>query len=197
MTTKSTHKIFVTTGSSNHTSKNRSDNDLYTTDPKALERLLEVKKLHSSVWECACGLGHLSEVLRANGYKVLSSDIKNYGYIHQTDEIDFLSYSQKGTKANLDIVTNPPYLKALEFCAKALEIINDGYYVVMFLRLQFLEGKKRKAFFDKFPPKEIYVFSDRINCLDPFGENPKSSAICYAWFIWEKGFQGNPSIYWL
>ena len=158
MTTKSTHKIFVTTGSSNHTSKNRADNDLYTTDPKALERLLEVKKLHSSVWECACGLGHLSEVLRANGYKVYSSDIKNYGYKHQDKELDFLSYSQKGTKANLDIVTNPPYLKALEFCAKALEIINNGYYVVIFLRLQFLEGKKRKAFFDKFPPKEIYVF---------------------------------------
>ena len=197
MTTKGTHKIFVTTGSSNHTSKKRSDNNLYTTDSKDLARLFAFKKLTSSVWECACGLGHVSEVLRANGYKVLSSDIKNYGYIHQTDEIDFLSYSQKGTKANLDIVTNPPYLKALEFCAKALEIINDGYYVVMFLRLQFLEGKKRKAFFDKFPPKEIYVFSDRINCLDPFGENPKSSAICYAWFIWEKGFQGHPSIYWL
>ena len=148
MTPKSTHKIFVTTGSSNHTSKNRSDNDLYTTDPKALERLLDVKPLHSSVWECACGLGHLSEVLRDNGYEVYSSDIKNYGYKHQNEELDFLSYSQKG-RANLDIVTNPPYLKALEFCAKALEIINDGYYVVMFLRLQFLEGKKRKAFFDK------------------------------------------------
>lgn len=158
MTSKSSHKIFVTTGSSNHTSKNRSDNDLYTTDPEALERLLKVKKLHSSVWECACGLGHLSNVLRANKYKVYSSDIKNYGYINQDEELDFLSYSQKGDKANLDIVTNPPYLKALEFCAKALEIINDGYYVVMFLRLQFLEGKQRKAFFKKFPPKEIYVF---------------------------------------
>lgn len=101
MIPKSTHKIFVTTGSSNHTSKNRSDNDLYTTDPKALERLLEVKKLHSSVWECACGLGHLSEVLRANKYKVYSSDIKNYGYKHQDKELDFLSYSQKVLRQTL------------------------------------------------------------------------------------------------
>ena len=56
MTTENSHKIFVTTGSSNHTSKNRAGNDLYTTDPKALERLLEVKKLHNSVWECACNV---------------------------------------------------------------------------------------------------------------------------------------------
>lgn len=197
MTTENSHKIFVTIGSSNHTSKNRAGNDLYTKDPKALERLLEVKKLHNYVWECACGFGHLSEVLRANDYKVYSSDIKNYGYEHQDEELDFLSYSQEGIRANFDIVTNPPYSKALEFCTKALEIIDNGYYVAMFLRLQFLEGKQRKIFFDNFPPKEIYVFSDRINCLNPFGENQKSSAICYAWFIWEKGFQGQPAVYWL
>ena len=34
----------------------------------------------------------------------------------------------------------------------------------MFLKVQFLEGKRRKEFFKKFPPKVVYVFSERIMC---------------------------------
>ena len=54
-----------------------------------------------------------------------------------------------------DILTNPPFNKSLEFVKQALNIIEDGYNVVMFLRLQFLEGKTRKVFFENNPPKEI------------------------------------------
>lgn len=25
----------------------------------------------------------------------------------------------------------------------------------------------------------------------------KSSAVCYAWFVWRKGFKGSPTIHWL
>ena len=32
------------------------------------------------VWECACGGGHLSEVLKTRGYDVKSSDIIDRGY---------------------------------------------------------------------------------------------------------------------
>lgn len=34
----------------------------------------------------------------------------------------------------------------------------------MFLKIQFLEGKKRNKFFKKYPPKYIYVNSSRQNC---------------------------------
>lgn len=34
----------------------------------------------------------------------------------------------------------------------------------MFLKLQFLEGKKRKSFFLDNPPKTIYVSSSRLLC---------------------------------
>ena len=68
----------------------------------------------------------------------------------------------------------------------------------MFLKIQFLEGKKRKEFFKYFPPKYIYVASSRLRCakngeFDKYG----SSAVCYAWFVWEKGFQGEPSVRWI
>ena len=47
----------------------------------------------------------------------------------------------------MDILTNPPYKLAKEFVEHALEVVEDGYYVVMFLKLTFLEGKARKELF--------------------------------------------------
>lgn len=97
-----------------------------------------------------------------------------------------------------DIITNPPYKYALEFVEKALEVVEPGRKVAMFLKLQFLEGKKRKPFFLNNPPKVVYVSSSRILCAKngKFDEYT-SSAVAYAWFVWKKGFSGDPVIKWI
>ena len=79
---------------------------------------------------------------------------------------------------------------------KALESISTGNKVAMFLKLTFLESKSRKALFDKYPPKVIYVASKRLQC-GMNGDFKGTSAVCYAWFIWEKGFTGDPIIKWI
>ena len=63
---------FVQLGASNHTDKEREQNDYYATDPHALEIFLDKLKedgieLHNKIWECACGQGHLSNVLKTRG----------------------------------------------------------------------------------------------------------------------------------
>lgn len=48
----------------------REKNDLYCTDPVAIKIALPVFKeigLSNHIWECACGLGHLSEELARGG----------------------------------------------------------------------------------------------------------------------------------
>ena len=45
--TENTHKIFVTTGASNHAQNDRASYDFYCTDPKALEMLLEKRSFNS------------------------------------------------------------------------------------------------------------------------------------------------------
>lgn len=52
-----------------------------------------------------------------------------------------------------DVITNPPYKFALEFVQRALESVKPGRKVAMFLKLQFLEGKRRKEFFQTTPPE--------------------------------------------
>lgn len=52
-----------------------------------------------------------------------------------------------------DIITNPPYSAGLEFVERALETVRPGGKVAMFLKVQFLEGKRRGELFAKTPPE--------------------------------------------
>lgn len=190
---------FVTLGASSHTEHDRAEHDYYSTDPKALEIFLDKIKednitLHNKIWESACGEGHLSKVLENRGYQVFSSDLVDRGFGKVQD---FLNYENQN-KLSVDILTNPPYNKAQEFVEKALDVIQDDYYVVMFLKIQFLEGKERRKLFDKYPPKYIYVNSARQICyLNGDMSKKMSSATCYCWYIWEKGWKGEPIIRWI
>ena len=158
-----------------------------------LKLLLEVEKFNEDIWEPAVGGGHLAEVLKEYGYNVKSTDLIDRGYGEGC--IDFLKQTET---FNGDIITNPPYKYAYDFIQKSLDLIPYGNKVAMFLKIQFLEGKARKKLFAKYPPKIVYVSSSRIKCAKN-GEFEKigSSAVAYAWFIWEKGFDGDPIIRWI
>ena len=187
--------VYTTLGASSHSKDERENRDYYATDPVAMELLLAEETFARKVWEPACGEGHLAKVLEAHGYAVLSSDIVYRGY-GNPEPYNFLSPGPNGFDG--DIITNPPYRHALEFVEKALDIVEDGNKVAMFLKLQFLEGKGRKRFFKKYPPKIIYVSSSRIKCAKNGDfDSMQSSAVAYGWFIWEKGYTGEPVIRWI
>lgn len=189
--------VFTTLGASNHVAEERQHEDYYATDPNAASLLLEVETFSNNIWECACGEKHLSHVFEDAGYTVRSSDIVD----RCGNEIfDFLSDDNTDGWVG-DIITNPPYKYASEFIEKALSIVPDGNKVAMFLKVQFLEGKSRKELFAKYPPKVVYVSSSRIPCAKngDFNalERSGGSAVAYAWFVWEKGFNGDPVIKWI
>ena len=74
----------------------------------------------------------------------------------------------------------------------------EGYYTIMFLKIQFLEGQARREMFKKYPPKFVYVNSTRQMCaMNGEFEKYNATAICYCWFIWEKGWKGEPIIRWI
>ena len=190
------NSIFKTLGASNHTDYERESNDYYATEPKAAELLLEVEDLHTAIWECACGEGHLAEVFKRHGHTVKATDLIDRGY--GLGGVDFL-------KENIcfhgDIITNPPYKYAQEFVEHAIDTVADGYKVCMFLKLQFLEGKARRALFDTYPPKRIYVASGRLLCAKN-GDFEKMKAgggrtEAYAWVVWERSYTGDTVVKWI
>lgn len=190
------NSIFRTLGASNHTDKDRQNEDFYATDPIAAELLLKEEKFSHNIWECACGQKHLSGVFEKYGYNVRSSDlIDRCG----NEVFDFLSMENQSWDG--DIITNPPYKYASEFIYKSLSVIKHGNKVAMFLKLQFMEGKERKHLFTKFPPNTVYLSSSRILCAKNGDfEGLKASggsAVAYAWYVWEKGFKGNTTVKWI
>lgn len=194
--------VFKTIGASNHVNDERASEDYYATDPIVIDKLLKVESPRNCIWECACGGGHMSERLIECGYNVCSTDIVDRGYKRLSFLKDFLKAGSAPFWQSFDIVTNPPYKYAKEFVLKALELLPDEGCCYMFLKLTFLEGKARFAdLYSKFPPKTIYVFSERVNCAKN-GDFEKlkgsgGSAVAYAWFVWEKGYEGKTLIRWI
>ena len=172
----------------------REQNDYYATDPKALYKLLEHETFNKNIWEPACGEGNLSKVLKEKGYNVYSTDLIDRGY--QDDVIDFLKTNNKWFG---DIITNPPFKFTNEFVIKSLASIENGNKIAMFLKLNYLSGKKRyNEIYSIYPPSKVYIFSGRIACSkNNKPEGFKGGAMDYAWFIWEKGKQGPTYLKWI
>ena len=188
--------VYSTLAASNHSETERENNDYYATPPKAVEELLRREQFNHYVWECSVGGGHIAEVLKQNGYDVKCSDIIDRGY-DNTEVADFLHTERDKNDFARDIITNPPYSMATEFVKHALDISMDSTKVAMFLKIQFLETKKRYELFKEYPPKKIYVFVNRVNCGKNGVFGKESSAVCYCWFVWEKGYKGKPTVDWI
>ena len=187
-----TASTFKTLGASNHADHERQRKDYYATEPAAAEWLCKLETFNKRILEPACGEGHISKVLAAHGYEVTSRDLIARGF---GETADFLALDN--TEWEGDIVTNPPYRYAREFAEKALRMVREGGKVAMLLKLTFLEGKGRRALFRAAPPARVWVSSSRLKCaINGDFDSVGGSATAYAWFVWEKGFKGDPIIKW-
>lgn len=187
----------------------REQDDFYATDPIALQMLLSscsiwlkfqfslAKKTQATIWECACGNGNLAKILVSYSYNTIATDIKDRGYGATGEHHDFLK-SHFGLARH--ILTNPPYSLATEFIEHALDILPEGGLYIALMNITYLAGQKRyQRVYSKGSLREIYVFSKRVECWKN-GERPKDkcgSIANYAWYVFQKGYNGHPTLYWL
>lgn len=140
----------------------------------------------NSVWEPACGEGHIADVLREYCPRVYATDIFDYGYPDHV--VDFLR-PDIGSASDW-IITNPPFGdKALEFVERAIDLATVG--VAMFFRSQWaVEGIERyeRIFRDR-PPTLCAFFVERVNLCKGRWEPDGSTATAYCWLIWIRGQQ--------
>lgn len=170
--------------------RERVENDFYATPEESTKALLAVEELVYPVWEPACGQGHIAKLIYGDVY---SSDLVDRGYGNVED---FLTSSRTAST----IITNPPFNLFQEFAEHALKLAT--HKVILFGKLQALEGQKRATFMKNSPLKTVYVFKARQNPLrngSPTDENgkPWASTMAFAWFVWEIGYNGEPTIKWL
>jgi len=166
--------------------------DFHETPRVAIEALLKVEDFDGPVWEPACGYGAISKVLEAHGIPVVSTDLVERGY--GQGRIDFLM--EMGPRAP-NIITNPPFKLAAEFACKAASF--SPAKVALLCRLGWLEGKSRRLMFMRTGLARVWVFSGRLPMMHRVGWAGKesTSAIAFAWFVWDRDHYGPPELGWL
>jgi len=164
--------------------------DFFPTPTWATQVLLDSETFEGEIWEPACGNGAMSEVMLANGYRVVSTDLYDRGYGRAG--VDFL----KESATSDNIITNHPYNSAEGFIHSGREKFRNKF--ALLLRLAFLEGANRKrTLFDVFPPSRVWVFSERITFYTAGAEQKGSGTTAYAWFVWDKKSTGPTELKWL
>lgn len=189
-------------GARNGAKNVREENDFYATNPEAVTDFLialdrDDVELNKYIWECACGEGHMAEVFKDNSYIVHATDLIDRGY--GISGVDFLTtYDLPNGYDGYDIFTNPPFKLAEKFAYRGNQILGKGCKLGLFVKIQFLESKSRKKLFEKYPPKYIYVYSERQQCsMNGDFENLKAKTQCYCWVIWEKDYKGETITRWI
>lgn len=182
----------ASTGSFRHAIAVRGD-DCYETPECATRALLAAEPIAGPIWEPACGPGAMVRVLRSAGHMVYATDLVDYGCEESEAGIDFLHVSGPSFAVGA-IVTNPPYKLAGEFVAHALLLGIPK--IVMLLRLQFLESRRRSAILDCGLLARVYPFADRLPMMHRHGwTGPRAgSAMALAWFVWELGYRGRAEL---
>lgn len=180
------------------------------------------KQLSEDIQEILLKLGYLSHITTNNYITSTGNSVTQYSIVYSPDSV-YNKYYYPSSKKSIEhykglvwcvnLKKNGVFLLrrngkefisgncALPFISHALELIPTGNKVAMFLKLQFLEGKSRKEFFKTNPPKYLFVSSSRILCAknaDFAGMKAGGgSAVAYGWYVWEKGFTGDPIIKWI
>jgi hypothetical protein len=141
--------------------------------------------LFDTIWEPACGEGHIAEVCREYCENVVASDIHDYGY--NDIVMDFLKSEQQTTNADW-IITNPPFGdNAILFVRQAFKLAKQG--VAMFFRSQWaVEGVERyEQIFRDNPPSLCAFFVERVNLCKGRWDPDGTTATAYCWLVWVQG----------
>lgn len=145
--------------------------DFYPTPADATQALLNFLNLPEGtiIWEPACGENHMVEVMQANGYKVIATDIHS--------GTDFLE------TGNLEadwIITNPPFSLADQFIIRCIQTKKP---FALLLKSQYWHAKKRLGLFRQYPPAFVCPLTWRPDFL--FKQRGNGSPLMdVMWVVW-------------
>lgn len=144
------------------------------------------------VWDPFCGGGNIPRRLRAAGVDAFGTDLVDRGG-QGCGGWDFFSSAASAAS----IVSNPPFSRLQEAARRALSLATDR--VCLLGRLAFLEGQERgSGLWRETPLARVWVSSRRAS-MPPGGTDLKAQGgtIPFAWFVFEHGFIGAPTLGWV
>jgi hypothetical protein len=172
----------------NGTSELRDATDFYETPRSFTVELLKRVQFHSLVWEPGAGAGAIGDVLTANGYDVLETDILPRH--ERVQEEDFLT----ATRTGRDIITNPPFKLMVPFAQKAWELCEQKFAFVMPISGLNSSGRYQ-AIWSRMKVSRIILSGRYQHVMSARGEIP--SQFTHIWVVFDKGHEGPTEFEWL
>jgi len=168
----------------------RKKSDFYETPYSLVWQLLENEVFDTwrSVLEPCCGEGAIVDQLcKFRVVRAYDLQFDHTDFFHEDSQYDY-------------IITNPPFSLAKEFILKAKQVARRK--IAMLLPLSYLHGEGRytEIYQDtEFPLKCIHVFTRYPMLGNPLRPDGKYTTgfVVYAWYVWEKGYTGEPEIKWI
>ena len=161
----------------NKTAVDRSKTDFYPTPENVTIALMEYLDLPDyTIWEPACGEGHIVEALKDLGFNVVATELHNRGY--GSCGIDYLRTAN--TPGYCDwIITNPPFSLSEQFIRKSIE---HGKPFAMLLKSQYWHSSRRRKLFEEYKPRAVLPLTWRPDFL--FGAKSGSPTMECIWTVW-------------
>lgn len=168
----------------------RRERDFYPTPVEGTAALLNalhnlnVSFFDKTIWEPACGEGHMSKEMMGKFHKVISSDIYDLGYEGQDGLVDFtrVTRGQFEERFNADwIITNPPFDIADKFINKCIDLDTN---FAMLLPNGYFHAQKREYLYYRRLPSYVLPLTFRLKFLPEKGKSPMMNCM---WVVWIKG----------
>jgi hypothetical protein len=172
----------------------RDEHDFYVEEPWCAERLFEVERFEGGIFDPACGSGTIVRAAHAAGLDADGVDLIDRTGGRYT-VADFL---KAGEPAD-NVVTNPPFKLARPFAEHALRFARGK--VALVLPSKWIQGDARSRWLETTPLRRVWFLCPRPSMLPGrlvlAGEKAGGGTVDYAWFVWERGFEGKPHVEWL
>jgi hypothetical protein len=172
----------------------RDEHDFYIEEPWCASRLFDVERFEGSIFDPACGSGTIVRAAQAAGLDADGADLIDRAG-GQYGVADFM----KAAELVDNIASNPPFKLARPFAERALLLARGK--VALVLPSKWIQGDARSRWLETTPLRRVWFLCPRPSMLPGrlvlAGEKASGGTVDYAWFCWERGFEGKPHVAWL
>lgn len=173
---------------------NRHPEDWYVEPEWCSRRLFDVEQFDDVICDPACGLARILQSAHRVGYLVYGADI-----VRRSEWCEEVKDFFHTGEVAVNIVSNPPFGVADKFAEHALFIASKK--VALLLPTKWMNGAKRGAWLETTPLRRVWLLGPRPSMppgpVIEAGIAPGNGTVDFAWFVWERGYQGRPELHWL
>ena len=185
-------------GNARSSGYDRQAENWYQESAGCVDAVIAAEGFDGLVYDPAAGEGNIPRRCAAAGINCIGSDVIDRGAgFPVLDFLAMLDGAADGYSCEVShVLCNPPFDVSQQFVERALDLVPGK--VVVLQRLAWLEGQKRRLFFERTRLSHVWVHSSRIS-MPPGGQGivATGGAVAYAWYVWRRDGSWPTTLSWL